>query len=215
MIAGSLGLAGILTSYEGAAAVPSSDRQAWAEVDLSVPLAPALSSTLIALVRAGTDLPDPTVAGGGLTADLALGAWTLGLGAYDVSVRHAGDGARGSIRIPFANATVATDVLGLRLANRVRVLELANLPGGPVFYADRLTADVVLTGSAVPGHVFVSDEVFYDLAQDRWYRNRAQIGVGLPAYARSELQLYYLRQNDHLGEPQVLNVLGLTWKIRL
>ncbi len=210
-----MAIAGAWAAYGAAAAVPASDRQAWTEVDVTVPLAPALSSTIIALARAGAALPDPTVAGGGITADLDLRAWTLGLGAYEVSVRNAADGARGSIRIPFANATIAADASGLRLANRVRVLELANLTGSPVFCADKLSADMGLPVPVASAHVFASDEFFYDVALDRWYRNRAQIGAGMPAAGHGELQVYYLRQNDHQGEPRVLNVLGLTWKFAL
>ena len=64
-------------------------------------------------------------------------------------------------------------------------------------------------------HVFASDEVFYDLAQDRWYRTRAQLGLGRALDKVGEVQMYYLRQDTYLGAPRVLQVIGWTWKLVL
>lgn len=197
------------------AGVPRSDRQAWGEADLGIRLAPDLRATLIGLARFGADLPEPTVAGVGAAIDLDMAPVVLGAGAYGVAARGPVDGARTELRIPFANATLGAAFARWNLSDRLRVLQLDGAPGDPVFFANRLAVDAPLARAGWITHAFVADEVFFDDALGRWYRNRAQAGVGAALGAGEDLQLYWLRQDDRAGAPRVLNVLGLTWKTAL
>ena len=63
--------------------------------------------------------------------------------------------------------------------------------------------------------LFVSDEVFYDWAIDRWVRNRFAIGASKVFNKHFTQDFYYLRQNDGVSLPGDLNVLGTTLRFKL
>jgi hypothetical protein len=63
--------------------------------------------------------------------------------------------------------------------------------------------------------LFVTDEVFYDWAVDRWVRNRFAVG-GIKVFNKHFTQdFYYLRQNDGVSIPGDLNVIGTSLRFRL
>jgi hypothetical protein len=62
---------------------------------------------------------------------------------------------------------------------------------------------------------FLSDEVFYDWSVDDWARNRFTAGLSRRFNKHFTGDLYYMRQNDGRSRPGDLNVIGLTYRIRL
>jgi len=63
-------------------------------------------------------------------------------------------------------------------------------------------------------HFFISDEIFYDSIQERFSRNRFQVGLGKNFNKHLGLDVYYLRQNDATTRPGDLHIIGTVWKIK-
>jgi hypothetical protein len=56
------------------------DGQVWTEADGTLPIVPSLSATALGVVRDGEGLPNPALAGGGVTLDARSGSWTFTAG---------------------------------------------------------------------------------------------------------------------------------------
>ncbi len=63
--------------------------------------------------------------------------------------------------------------------------------------------------------IYLSDEVFYDFSDHRLSRNRAQVGVALSSLGPTDLQIYFMRQDEAFARPGGLNILGVTLKVLL
>jgi hypothetical protein len=200
-------------SYSTFAAVPSMDSQLWSELDATHPITADLSATGILATRLGNDLPNPTLTARGLQIDYRIGAWTASVTGYYVSIRNAQSSARTGIWLPAAALTYEIGFGPVALSDRNRVEQLEGLPGSPMRYRNRASADWHLPGEHALTDLFVADEVFYDFSRDRWTRNRAQAGVQFHLTANTWLQTFYMRQNNTYGAPSRLNVLGLTVQV--
>ncbi len=62
---------------------------------------------------------------------------------------------------------------------------------------------------------FISEEVFYDSILNKFSRNRTSIGIMKTLTKKLSVDIYYMRQNDGYTHPGDLNVIWLTWKVRL
>jgi Protein of unknown function (DUF2490) len=62
---------------------------------------------------------------------------------------------------------------------------------------------------------YVTEEVFYDSALDKWSRNRFTVGITKTLNKKTSVDIYYMRQNDGFSIPGDLNVIGTSWKIKL
>jgi hypothetical protein len=195
------------------AAVPSMDSQLWSELDATHAISADLSATGIFTTRLGNGLPNPTLTAGGIQIDYRIGAWTSSVTGYYVSVRNAQSGARTGIWLPAAALTYEIGFGPVALSDRNRVEQLEGLPGSPMRYRNRASADWQLPGEHALTDLFVADEVFYDFSRDRWTRNRAQAGVQFRLTENTRLQTFYMRQNNTYGAPDRLNVLGMTVQI--
>jgi len=62
-----------------------------------------------------------------------------------------------------------------------------------------MTVDKDIPEKIIPkAKFFVADEVFYDSATDKFSRNRFQIGITKTINKQWSVDIYYMRQNDHL-----------------
>jgi hypothetical protein len=61
---------------------------------------------------------------------------------------------------------------------------------------------------------YITDEVFYDSATDKFSRNRFTAGISKTLNAHWAVDLYYMRQNDGFAHPGDLNVIGTSWKLK-
>lgn len=83
-------------------------------------------------------------------------------------------------------------------------------------YRAQLALDKNIPQNIIPdAKWFISNEVFYDSATDRFSRNRFSIGVTKNLNPKLTLDIYYTRQNDGYAHPGDLNVIGTSWKIKL
>ena len=58
-------------------------------------------------------------------------------------------------------------------------------------------------------YLYANDEVFYKLENDEFFRNRFQAGTNLKLTKRTDLKVYYQRQDDLVSHPGAINALGL------
>jgi hypothetical protein len=197
----------------GFAAAPNVDGQFWSELDATHALSTDLSATAIVTARLGNDLPNPTLAAGGLQIDYHFGSWIASGTGYYVSVRSAETGARAAVWLPAAALTCQIEGSRFALADRNRVEQLDGLPGSPTRYRNRASVYWHVAGDTAMTDVFATDEVFYDFSRNSWTRNRAQAGIQMHLDTNTRLQVFYLRQNTTYGAPDRLNVLGLTLQL--
>jgi hypothetical protein len=172
----------------------------WHKVDLLVPF----------LARADTNLPNPQLAASGFTRDVPR-PWRLTLtGGYliaDLPQRSE------FVHLPLVALTKSFQWGRFSLADRNRFEKLVGFPGNPVRYRNRLFLDRSL-GPRNAWHVFVEDEVIWNLSAGGWSQNRAQIGGGARLSRRLFLDVYYLRRNVSGGGPAT-NVVGNILKVAL
>jgi hypothetical protein len=169
----------------------------------------------LGVVRDGDGLPNPALAGGGVTLDSRSGPWTFTVGDLWVVVRSPASRASLDIDVPLVALAYGASFGGFAVSDRNRFEQLDGAPGEPWRYRNRLQVDHPVTGLGPVASVFASDEVFYEFSQDRWVRNRAQVGVAFSLRHREQIQVYYLRQDDRDARPGALNVLGLAYKVVL
>lgn len=198
-----------------AAPTQGADSQVWNEVDVTAPLARNLSVTALGVVRDGDAVPDPALAGAGVTADYRKGPWTITLGDLWVSARNSATGHARRIDVPVAAVAYGWSAAGLAFRDRSRVERLDGSVGDTWRYRNQFEMEAPTPELRPIGALFFSDEGFYDLSRSQWTRNRAQAGVSVPMARRTELQVYFMRQDDRYARPGRLNILGFSFKIRL
>jgi hypothetical protein len=125
-----LATAALLWPIAAAAAVPRSDSQVWGEVDVTAPIQPWLSAMALGVVREGDHLPNPTLAGGGVTLDARSGPWTVTVGDLWVAVRSPASGGAIDVNVPLAAIAYGASLGGFEFNDRNRVEQLQGLAGG-------------------------------------------------------------------------------------
>ena len=191
------------------------DGQLWSELDATYPIAANWSATAIFTARVGNELPNPTLTAGGLQVDYRSGPWTATGTTYYVSLRNAASGARTAVWLPAGALAYEVTIGPITLSDRNRWEQLEGLPGDPVRYRNRASADWRVPDRHALTDIFVADEVFYDFSRGAWTRNRAQLGVQFRAGPNTRMQTYYLCQSNSYGAPSRLNVLGLTLQFEI
>lgn len=63
--------------------------------------------------------------------------------------------------------------------------------------------------------LIIGDEVFYDSATGRFSRNRISLGVARQLTKKLGVELTFMHQNDGYAHPGDLNVVWLSWRVRL
>jgi Protein of unknown function (DUF2490) len=192
------------------ASPPSVDNQLWNELDATRAISADMSATAIVTTRLGNDLPNPSLTAGGLEIDYRMGSWIASGTGYYASVRNAETGTHTAVWLPALALTYQIVVGRFALSDRNRVEQLNGIPGSPTRYRNRASADWHVSSDQRVTDVFIADEVFYDFSRDRWPRNRAQAGFQYHLASHTNLLVFYMRQNNSLGTPDRLNVLGLT-----
>jgi hypothetical protein len=203
----------MLTAATTFSEVNAADSQSWDEVDMTHVLNEKLSATGILTTRLGNGLPNPTLNAEGLQIDYRFGSWTSSATGYYVSVRNPETGIRTVIWLPAAALTYNVDVGRLTVSDRNRVEQLEGIAGSPTRYRNRTSVTWSVSESGRLTKIFITDELFYDFARDRWTRNRIQAGIQCRLARDANLQVFYLRQNNTYGALNRLNVLGLTLHI--
>jgi hypothetical protein len=191
-----------------ATAARSQDFQSWNEVDVT---APWKHVNLLAPFVARTDASaaNPQLTATGLLADLPLSehvVFTVGYLFADLPQ------SVGGVNIPLGAATTVFRPGRFTVGDRNRMEKLIGYGSGPVRYRNRALLDWKVDARD-RWHLFVDDELFWNLSNRTWNQNRLQAGGGYRLTRRLNLDLYYLQKNP-AGAPPVY-VLGSDLTVRL
>ncbi len=183
-------------------AVPAGaqDFQIWNEVDLT---ASWRNVDFIAPFN-------PQLAATGITADFHL-PWRLTLtGGYlfaDLPQRSL------LVHLPLVAVSTSLRFGRFTVADRNRFEKLIGYGTAPVRYRNRFMVDRPF-GAHDRWHLFVADEVFFDLSNTTWNQNRFQAGGGARLNRLLFLDGYYLQRNPS-GGASPTRVLGTTLRVAL
>ena len=191
------------------------DTQLWTELDVTGPLATNTTITGIAKARFSETLANPTLTA--LEADLnhKVGEWWLSIG-----YRHAATPERPEEEIGGRDVkiTQTLKLFGSRawrfgrntVALRLRLDDVLNASSNPYRARVRLEYRWATEGLDWMSYLFANDEVFYEFQDQQWYRNRLRAGANLVLTGRTDLQVFYQRQDSNNSTPGAINALGLT-----
>ena len=208
-------LAAVLTPIRGWAGTGVPDTQLWTELDVTAPLATDFTITGIARMRLSESLPNPALASPGADLNYQAGVWTVSAGyRYDITAQREPETVDGkSVEIK----QVAL-LMGKRswrfgrntLAVRLRLDDTITASSNPYRARVRLEYRWATEGLRWVQYLFTNDEVFYEFQDQKWFRNRFRAGANLALTERTELEVFYNRQDSNNSTPGAINALGLT-----
>lgn len=198
------------------AQLDQTDNQQWTDVQLAIPVTTQFDFNLHGTLRLGRDITH--------LIDERVGAgFTFRINKYvTVSPHYLHIGMQ-----PFAGRRVWENRLTLPILLRFNVGQfrlsdrnqferrIRNSGLRSTRYRNRFQVERAVGPDKLALSLFISDEVFYDWAVNRWLRNRISVG-GIKVFSKHFTQeFYYLRQNDGVSVPGDLNVIGTTLRFRL
>jgi hypothetical protein len=183
------------------------DFQLWDEVDLTASWR-SVDFLVPLLARTDTRLPNPQLAATGITADFRL-PWGLTLtgGYLFADLPQLSD----KVHLPLIALSKSVRAGRFTVSDRNRFEELIGYPTSPVRYRNRLMVDLPF-GVHDGWHLFVDDEIFFNLSNSSWNQNRFQAGGGARLNRRLFLDVYYLQRNPS-GNTPTTRVLGTTLRV--
>lgn len=201
---------------DDAHAQSDSDNQQWTEVQLAAPVTSAIDFNILGHLRLGRDISHPVEERVGVGFTFRFGEhvtfaphyWHIGTQPFE--------GRRGwENRLVFP-VTFKFNLGDFTLSDRNQFERRYRSTGARTNrYRNRVQVEHPVGADRWNLSVFVSDEVFYDTAVDRWVRNRFAIGASKEFNKHFTQEFYYLRQNDAVSSPGDLNVIGTTLRIKL
>jgi hypothetical protein len=196
--------------------IDHSDNQSWNDIQLIAPMAKQLDFFIIGTFRFGknvTRLNERRLGGGFVLKplkDLSLSASYL-----NVSARNSSGRFRLENRFVFY-ARYHFPIKSFGLSHRSQFEYRSRSPRSSWRYRPSLTFEKEIPKKFISGaKFFVTEEVFYESALDKFSRNEFSLGINKTINKHLSLDVYYLRQNDGFSIPGDLNVIGTNWKIKL
>jgi hypothetical protein len=191
------------------------DTQLWTELDVTGPLTTNTTITGVARLRLSESLANPTLASPGVDFNYKAGEWTVSAGyRYDATAEREPETVGGkSVKI----SQVAL-LMGKRawrfgrntLALRLRFDDTLNASSNPYRARIRVEYRWATEGLRWVSYLFTNDEVFYEFQDQKWFRNRFRAGANLKLSKRTDLDVFYQRQDSNNSTPGAINALGLT-----
>jgi len=166
---------------------------------------------------AGTGEPD-TQLWSEVDLNYKAGEWTVSAGyRYDATAEREPETVGGK---SIAIKQVAL-VMGRRawrfgrntLALRLRLDNTLNASSNPYRARIRLEYRWAPEGPRWLSYLFTNDEVFYEFQDQKWFRNRFRAGANLALSERTDLDVFYQRQDSNNSTPGAINALGLTLSV--
>jgi Protein of unknown function (DUF2490) len=191
------------------------DDQLWTELDVSGPLGADYTITGVAQLRLSESLENPSYTAGGVDLDHKTGEWTLGLGyRHQVTGNRQGEDVN-ITQVLRLNATWKRRFGRNTIAVRTRVENTLTASGNPWRLRLRPEYRWATPDWGMVSYLFANDEVYYRFDDNELFRNRFQAGVNLVLGKRTELLVYYQRQDTENQTPGAINALGLKMEIAL
>jgi hypothetical protein len=191
------------------------DTQLWTEVDVTGPLTTNTTITGVARLRLSESLPNPTLASPGVDFNYKAGEWTLSAGyRYDATAEREPETVGGKT-ITIKQVALLMGKRGWRfgrntLAVRLRLDNTITASSNPYRARIRLEYRWATEGLRWVSYLFTNDEAFYEFQDQKWFRNRFRAGANLKLSKRTELEVFYQRQDSNNSTPGAINALGLT-----
>jgi len=191
------------------------DTQSWNKVQFTVPLGDRIDLTFRGDLRLGRNLGDFVDERVGASLRFKLSTYIELSSGYEYVVRQPERGRTTyENRISFAG-TVKVPVGRFSIENRNQFeRRVRNSASDTTRYRNRLLLSRQVKFGDTQIKLFVSDEVFYDFAEQAWTKNRFSVGGEKKFSDQFALEIYYTRQNDGFSRPGDLNVIGTTFKLR-
>jgi hypothetical protein len=137
--------------------------------------------------------------------------WSWGPGLKYQEVRQPGGPFLGERRLLLTGRVGLSEAAGWKPALRV-LLERRDREAQPLSWRARLRGDAKRRLGASPWDLGVSNEVFFDSADDRYAQNRLQITLGRRLGESAGFSVYYLLRSDRRGRHwEETQVLGTVW----
>ena len=182
------------------------DTQLWTEVNVTGPLATNTTITGIGRLRLSESEPNPTLLSPGVDFNYKAGAWTVSAGyRYDATAQREPETVEGkSVKI----SQVAL-LMGRRawrfgrntLAMRLRLDDTISASSNPYRARIRLEYRWSTEGVRWVSYLFTNDEVFYEFQDQKWFRNSFRAGANLKLSERTDLEVFYQRQDSNNSTP--------------
>ena len=205
---------GIATGVSAGTGEP--DDQLWTELDVSGPLGADYVITGVAQLRLSESLENPAYTAGGVDLDHKTGEWTLGTRSHRHQVTGNRQGEDVNItQVLRLNATWKHRFGRNTIAVRTRVENTLTASGNPWRVRLRPEYRWATPDWGLVSYLFANDEVYYRFADNELFRNRFQAGMNLVLGKRTELLVYYQRQDTEDQTPGANNALGLKMEIAL
>jgi len=191
------------------------DTQLWTEVDVTGPLATNTTITGVARARFSETLPNPVLLSPGVDLNYKAGEWTVSAGyRYDATAQREPETVDGK-SVSISQVALLMGSRGWRfgrntLAIRLRLDDTINASSNPYRARFRLEYRWATEGLSWVSYLFANDEVFYEFQDAKWFRNRFRAGANLKLSERTDLLVFYQRQDSNNSTPGAINALGLT-----
>lgn len=207
--------AALSVSAQGSAPPFKEDTQQWNDVQVSVPLNKEIDFSLTSTLRFGRNVTHLVERRVGIAFSFKVGKYlTLAPSYTNIVMRPTANRKVDENRLSFA-ATVGVPFGKFNLSDRNTFERRIRTPLNSTRYRNRLQLDHPVKFGKTFVQLFVSDEVFYDWGVDVWVRNRFTIGMTRRFNKYFTGDFYYMRQTDGRSRPGDLNVIGVTYRIRL
>jgi hypothetical protein len=185
------------------------DDQLWTELELVAPVASNTTLTGIGQLRLSETLSNPTLTALGADVNYKYGEWVVSLGyRHQVTANREGEDVNVT-QLALLMGTWARRFGRSTIALRTRVEHTITAPGNP--WRVRLRGEYrwATADWGLISYLYTSDEVFYRFDHDDFWRNRFQAGCNLTFSKRTDLTLYYQRQDSRHQTPGAINALGV------
>ncbi len=212
-----LAIIGLCAAFANAQIITDDeDVQSWNDIQLTVPLNKSFDFYAAVTMRFGKNVSQFN------DGRFAIGvAWkpTKALSImpfyWNIQARNSQNRFRQEHRLNL-RATYRFPVKNFGLTHRSTYEYRMRQPANTWRYRAALTFEKDLPKKFIEGaKFFFGDEVFYDSATKKFSRNRFNIGIGKTLNKNLSVDVYYMRQNDGFSRPGDLNVIGLTWRVKL
>jgi hypothetical protein len=191
------------------------DNQSWNDVQLTVPLNKAFDFSALVTMRFGknaTRLNDGRFAIG--VAWKATKSLTILPFYWNIQMRNARRQFRQEHRLAL-RATYRFPIKSFGLIHRSQY-EYRMRAVNSWRYRAALTFEKDLPEKFIPkAKFFFTGEVFYDSLLKKFSRDRFQIGINKTLNKNLSVDVSYMRQNDGFARPGDLNVIWVTWRVKL
>jgi hypothetical protein len=191
------------------------DTQLWTEADFTGSLATNTTITGIARLRFSESEANPTLASPGVDLNYKAGDWTLSAGyRYNATAEREPETVDGkSVKISQVALVMGTYAWRFgrnTLAFRLRFEDTIAASSNPYRVRFRVEYRWAVEDIRWLSYLYTNDEVFYEFQDQKFFRNRFQAGADLPLATRTDLKVYYQRQDSNNSTPKTINALGLT-----